>query len=76
MRKDKTEEVYDFLLDYMLEHDYPPSVMEIARSLYMHRNTVSYHLKKLDKMGSIVYSKHGRISLTGVRYVIGREREV
>lgn len=64
---DKTQEVYEFIEDYIYKNNYPPTVREIGEKLMLDStSSVVYHLKKLEKMGKITRdgSKNRAIELT------------
>lgn len=50
---DTTEQVYDFLCQYIEEHKYAPSIRDIALGCYIGRSTVIRHLDKLEGQGRI-----------------------
>lgn len=48
--------ILDFVTDYMLEHDFPPTVREIAAGTgYASTSTVFYHLLNMRKVHLIDY---------------------
>lgn len=64
---DKTQEVYEFIEQYIFKNNYPPTVREIGESLRLDStSSVVYHLKKLEKAGKISRdgSKNRAIELT------------
>ena len=64
---DKTQEVYEFIEQYIFRNNYPPTVREIGEQLRLDStSSVVYHLKKLEKMGKISRdgSKNRAIELT------------
>lgn len=64
---DKTQEVYEFLEEYIFRNNYPPTVREIGEQLNLDStSSVVYHLKKLENMGKISRSenKNRAIELT------------
>ena len=51
---DKTQEVYEFIEEYLFKNNYPPTIREIGESLHLDStSSVVYHLKKLENMGKI-----------------------
>lgn len=49
-----TKRVYDFLVDYIKEKQYPPSFRDISEGTGIKStNTVYHHVHKLEKMGVI-----------------------
>ena len=51
---DKTQEVYEFIEEYIYKNNYPPSIREIGEKLKLDStSSVVYHLKKLENMGKI-----------------------
>ncbi|MBR4999003.1 MAG: transcriptional repressor LexA [Clostridia bacterium] len=51
---DKTQEVYEFIEQYIYKNNYPPTVREIGEQLKLDStSSVVYHLKKLEKAGKI-----------------------
>ena len=64
---DKTTETYNFIVSYLEDKKYPPTIREICDSLKLDStSSVVYHLKKLEKMGKITRStnKNRAIELT------------
>lgn len=64
---DKTQEVYEFIEQYIFKNNYPPTIREIGIQLRLDStSSVVYHLKKLEKMGKISRdgSKNRAIELT------------
>lgn len=64
---DKTQEVYEFIEQYIFKNNYPPTVREIGEQLKLDStSSVVYHLKKLEKAGKISRdgSKNRAIELT------------
>lgn len=49
MSKTTTEHVYDFIVNYLNNHNFPPSQREIAEGCYITRGAVPRHLKKLEE---------------------------
>ena len=67
---DKTLEVYNFIVSFIIENHYPPSIREICNNVGLDStSSVSYHLKKLEDMGKITRSnnKNRSIELTNNR---------
>jgi len=51
---DKTQEVYEFIEQYIYKNNYPPTIREIGEQLRLDStSSVVYHLKKLEKQGKI-----------------------
>lgn len=51
---DKTQETYEFILYFMKQNHYPPTIREICAELNLDSTSSAvYHLKKLEKMGKI-----------------------
>ena len=51
---DKTQEVYNFIKEFIKNNKYPPSIREICNSIKLEStSSVVYHLKKLEKLGMI-----------------------
>ncbi len=51
---DKTQEVYEFIEEYIFKNNYPPTIREIGERLKLDStSSVVYHLKKLENMGKI-----------------------
>lgn len=64
---DKTQQVYEYIEQYIFSNNYPPTVREIGEKLSLDStSSVVYHLKKLEKMGKITRdgSKNRAIELT------------
>ncbi len=64
---DKTTETYNFIVSYLEDKKYPPTIREICDRLKLDStSSVVYHLKKLEKMGKITRStnKNRAIELT------------
>ncbi|MEM6528760.1 MAG: FaeA/PapI family transcriptional regulator [Chloroflexota bacterium] len=51
--EDMTEQVYDFIADYIAEHGFPPSTREMAAAVYISRGAVARHLDRLEIAGRI-----------------------
>lgn len=63
----KTEEVYNFIEEYISINNYPPTVREICEKMKLDSTaTVVYHLKKLENAGKIIRNgnKNRAIELT------------
>ena len=70
METDKrtVERVYDFIVEFMKEHQYSPSTREIGNGIGLKSTcSVNNHLKSLKKMGLIDYVEFSprTISLVG-----------
>lgn len=54
----KQQIIYDFIVDFINEHDYPPSVREIAEAANLKSpSTAHFHLKALRDMGLITMAE-------------------
>ncbi len=54
---DKTQEVYEFIEQYIFKNNYPPTIREIGEKLHLDStSSVVYHLKKLENKGKILRS--------------------
>ncbi len=51
--KDTTGIVYAFIVAYMAQHGYAPSVREIAHGCFLGLGTVMWHLTRLEARGRI-----------------------
>ena len=63
----KTEEVYNFIEEYISINNYPPTVREICEKMKLDSTaTAVYHLKKLENLGKIIRNgnKNRAIELT------------
>lgn len=63
----KTQETYEYIENYILKNNYPPTIREMCDHLKLDStSSVVYHLKKLEKMGKITRdaSKNRAIELT------------
>lgn len=70
-RIDRTGQVYDFIISFTKENNFPPSIREIGKELNISSTeTVVYHLKKLEDQGKITRSKtkNRAIEITDKRY--------
>lgn len=64
---DKTQEVYEFIVRFINENRYPPTIREIGEHLkFDSTSSVSYHLTKLENQGKITRDakKNRAIELT------------
>lgn len=64
---DKTQEVYEFVEQFIYKNNYPPTIREIGEKLKLDStSSVVYHLKKLENMGKITRNenKNRAIELT------------
>lgn len=51
---DKTQETYEYIVSYIKERNYPPTIREICANVHLgSTSSVSYQLKKLEDMGKI-----------------------
>lgn len=67
MRACEKDEVYQFIVAYIAENDYPPSVRDIVAGTGLHStSSVAYRLKKLESQGCIQTTKgrHRTIIIT------------
>ena len=56
---DKTQEVYNYLEEFIYKNNYPPTIREIGEKLNLDStSSVVYHLKKLENAGKIVRSEN------------------
>ncbi len=56
---DKTQEVYEYIEEYIFKNNYPPTIREIGEKLRLDStSSVVYHLKKLENMGKITRSEN------------------
>ena len=56
---DKTQEVYEYIEQYIYKNNYPPTIREIGEKLQLDStSSVVYHLKKLESMGKIIRSEN------------------
>ena len=56
---DKTQEVYEYIEQYIFKNNYPPTIREIGEKLHLDStSSVVYHLKKLENMGKILRSEN------------------
>jgi SOS-response transcriptional repressor LexA len=55
---DLAERIYSFIEVYIEEHQYAPTVREIARSCSISLGTVVYHLEELQKEGRLRRSRY------------------
>ena len=56
---DKTQQTYEFLLSYIRENRYPPTIREICNHVGLDSTSSAvYHLKKLENMGKITRSNN------------------
>ena len=63
----KTQEVYEYIVSFIDDNRYPPTIREIGNALnFDSTSTVSYHLEKLEKQGKITRDpkKNRAIELT------------
>ena len=52
---EKQRQIYDFILSFVSQHGYPPSVREIGAAVGLKSpSTVHFHMKKLEESGAIV----------------------
>ena len=64
---DKTQQTYEFIVSFIENNNYPPTIREICSKLKLDStSSVVYHLKKLETMGKITRSnnKNRAIELT------------
>ena len=48
-----TEDVFNAIVRYKMEHGYPPTLTELSEALYMSRSGIYRHLEKLEQQGRI-----------------------
>lgn len=63
--------VYEFIKDYMLANNYPPSLPEVADGLFLSLSTIQYHFDKLVEDGYIVEIRNDKNRRSGHYYVKG-----
>lgn len=64
-----SERIMDFIIKYMTENQYSPSVREIMVEMGLTSpNTVQYHLLKLSLEGKIKYNGKRMITVKGYRF--------
>lgn len=69
--------ILDFITNYMMEHDYPPTVREIAAGVgYASTSTVFCHLQNMRNMHLIDYNSDSQrtIRVPGYHYKKGEGR--
>ncbi len=61
----KQQMVYDFILEFVDEHGYPPSVREISEKFgFISPSTAHFHIKSLKRLGVIDYQQHKTRAIT------------
>lgn len=60
-----TDQVYDYVRQYINRHGFSPSQREIGRDCYLAESTVRYHLKKLVADGRINFDT-GKVRTIGL----------
>ena len=73
--KKKHEETYNFIKNFMKEHNYPPTLREIGKGLGLRSlNTVYYRIEAMEKAGLITRDSAARsIVIKGARYIFDGE---
>lgn len=76
--RDTTERVYNFLVEYVTNNGYPPTIREIGNGVGLKSTqTVCSHLKRLQTMGLIhtEETKPRAISIVGYKFVKEEEED-
>ena len=69
---DKTQQTYDFIVSFIEDNNYPPTIREIRSALHLSStSTVDYHLKKLVRTGKIDYVQGKNRSIRLLDKVVG-----
>ena len=64
-----TKRVYDFIVQYALEHNTLPRQALIADRLFLSRTSVGYHIEKLVRDGYMAYNEEDQVySVNGLIY--------
>ncbi len=64
----KQQRVYDYILSYISDNGYPPSIREIAAAVGVQSpSTIHFHLKALEEAGVITRGKGKTRAITAVR---------
>lgn len=67
--KGKRRQIYFYIVDFLNEHEYPPTIREIKEHVGIKStSTVEYHLKKLKESG-LISQEEGKarsITVTGL----------
>ncbi len=72
MRNDTYKRVYEFIIEYMIKHNYPPSIREICAGVGLSSSSsVFSQLKTLKSMGKInmVDNQPRTITVPGIIYI-------
>ncbi len=69
--KDKSNEVYEYIRDYILKNMYSPTIREIMAGVgFKSTSSVHYNILKLEKEGKITLSdNNNKIALVGYKIV-------
>lgn len=70
-----TEKVYNYIVQYVRQHTYPPSLNEISRHMYMSRSGILRYLDILEGQGRIKREPGQARSITLVELVQPGEKE-
>ncbi len=63
------EKVLNFIIEYMKEFQYPPSVREIQSAMgWKSPRAVAWHLEKLELEGKINYNGKRKIAVKGYKF--------
>jgi repressor LexA len=65
--RQRTIKVYNFIVTYYKEHDYPPTHREVAQALGISKSNAHYHISILKNLGYIWYPRNSSraIEFTG-----------
>ena len=64
-----TDKVLEYVIKYMKEHQYSPSVNDISKEFgFQSNNTSHYHLVRLAMAGKIDYDGRRMITVKGYRF--------
>ena len=72
---EQSKAVYDYIVNFMMTHNYTPPIKTISSEMHYGRSTIEYHLRCLAKEGQIKIGEYGRISVKGMKYVMEGENE-
>lgn len=76
-RKLKTTELYDFIVQFMQEHDYAPSYREMTGGTRLaSTSVVGYHLAILEREGKLTLGRGGEGTQYGSRAITINDRRV
>ena len=63
----RTDDVYEFILQYALEHGYLPTRSMVVEGTDMNRNVVDYSFDKLAERGDIEFDRNDKGKIIGYR---------